>query len=316
MRAVITLHHFTLPRDAAAAGGWADERLIDRFARYSAECVRRLDRPGALWATLNEPSVLSLMGYVSGEWPPGGGGMLQGWRALAHQLRAHAAAREAIRAAAPEARVGIVLNAPLLEAGGARTLLDKAAAAAQDWCFLGCVVHALRTGLLAPPLLSKRARVPELAGSLDWLGVNYYGRYQVLFDPRAPAFGRHDQRGSIRSEHADWGQIFPQGLTRQLMRLSELKIPVYVTENGVCDSADLLRPRYLLDHVAAVHDAIRLGADVRGYFHWSLIDNFEWAEGYSAKFGLLEIDRNTQRRTPRESAALYARICRANRVDI
>src|SRR5207248_1640132 len=152
-------------------------------------------------------AVLSLMGYVLGQWPPGGGGILRGWGALANQLRAHAAAREAIRAAAPDARVGIVLNAPLLEASGARAPLDAAFARVQDWCFLGCVVHALRTGLLTPPLLAREARVPGLAGSLDWLGVNYYGRYDVKFDPRAPGLSRHVQRGSIRTEHSDWGQI-------------------------------------------------------------------------------------------------------------
>jgi beta-glucosidase len=104
-------------------------------------------------------------------------------------------------------------------------------------------------------------------------------------------------------------------LTRQLLRLSRLGVPLYVTENGIRDGEDALRPSFLREHVAAVHEAIRFGADVRGYFHWSLVDNFEWAEGWVPRFGLQELDRRTQRRTPRPSAALYAGICRANGLE-
>ncbi len=312
LRAVVTLNHFALPRWAAAQGGWAGEAMVARFARYAAECARRLGSKVALFATLNEPSVLALVGYGLGHWPPGKTNLAEGCRALANMLRAHAAAREAMRTAAPHALVGLVLNAPLLDPARPRSVLDRAAAAAQDFFMTGAIVHALQTGLLVPPLLSARALVPGLRGSLDWLGVNYYGRYEVQFDPAAPALFRHVQRGSIKSGRSDWGQVAPRGLTRQLVRLSALRVPLYVTENGVRDEADLIRPRYLVDHVAAVHDALRSGADVRGYFHWSLIDNFELAEGWSSKFGLIELDRRTGRRTVRESARVFERICRAN----
>jgi beta-glucosidase/6-phospho-beta-glucosidase/beta-galactosidase len=116
----------------------------------------------------------------------------------------------------------------------------------------------------------------------------------------------------VKTEHVDWGTPYPEGLTRLLVRLSALGRPLFVTENGVCDGADVVRPRYLVDHVRAVHEAIAQGVDVRGYFHWSLLDNFEWAEGYAAPFGLIAIDRATGTRTRRPSARIFERIAREN----
>jgi beta-glucosidase len=159
--------------------------------------------------------------------------------------------------------------------------------------------------------------VEGLRESLDWVGLNYYGRFRVRFDPGKPAllFGAHVQPNTVRTEHVDWGQPAPAGLTALLVRFSRtLGVPAYVTENGVFDPTDAVRQRYLVDHVRAVRDAIDLGADVRGYFHWSLLDNFEWAEGYTTPFGLVAVDRATGARTPRPSARIYERICRDNAV--
>lgn len=301
---MVTVSHFTLPRWLAARGGWAANAAPGLFARYAAECARRLGSRVSLWATLNEPSVLSLMGYVRGDWPPGRGGVALAYRALANQLRGHADARAAMKETG--ARVGLVINAPLLDPADPASMADRAAAGAQDWMFTGAVLHALRTGLFVPPMVSPRSRVPGLEGGVDFLGLNYYGRYAVRFP------GRHVHEPSVRTERNDWGQIAPSGLARQLLRLWDLRVPLYVTENGVMDAADALRPRYLVDHVAAVGEAIRLGADVRGYFHWTLVDNFEWAEAWNPSFGLFALDRVTQRRTARPSAAVFEGICRAN----
>lgn len=163
----------------------------------------------------------------------------------------------------------------------------------------------------------RRKHLPELRGALDWIGVNYYGRYRVVFDPRAGGelFGRRLADQTVHTPWTDWGEIHPPGLTHQLLRVARFGVPIYVTENGVYDNTDAVRPGFIVDHVRAVHAAIQRGADVRGYFHWSLIDNFEWAEGWSTHFGLLALDRATQARRPRESAAVYAAICRANGIS-
>ncbi len=313
LRTMVTLNHFTLPRWAAAGGSWLDEALPQRLGALSAECARVLGDQVDLWATINEPNVLALMGYAAGQWPPGHRRVDRALRAMANLLRAHVESYRAVHRERPDAQVGLVLSLPFIEAARSQHALDRAAAFTQDWLFNGVWLWALEHGRLPWPLSLRRPVVPGLARSFDWLGVNYYGKMETRFDPRAVdrLFGRHVQEPTVRNAFADWGQIHPPGLAAQLRRLASLGAPVYVTENGVFDNEDQLRPRYLLEHVAAVRDVLAEGVDVRGYFHWSLVDNFEWAEGWATHFGLLALDRRTQERRPRRSAKIYAQLCRS-----
>jgi beta-glucosidase len=313
MTTMVTLYHFTLPRWAAAAGGWMWDELPARFERFCERCAARLAPLVDLWVTINEPGVLAYMSYGGPFWPPGLGSVRAGLSALAALMRAHALGYWAVHRMVTKARVGLVINAPLFEPARAWHPLDRLAAWAQDWGMTGAVMEALRRGFLVPPLAAVPVRVRGLARSVDFLGLNYYGRMAVQFDPRAQTpLGRHVQEPTTRTEWADWGQICPRGLTEQLVRLGKLGVPLYVTENGLYDNEDDKRPRFVVDHVRAVADAIGRGTDVRGYFHWSLVDNFEWAEGWSTRFGLIALDRETGKRTPRRSARVYASICRAN----
>jgi beta-glucosidase len=306
----VTLHHFTLPRWLAAKGGFGDEVSVDRFARFAAHAVEKLGALVPMWATFNEPSVYAMMSFGGTKWPPGRGSPFDQITVLSRLLRAHAAAVRAIRARVPDASIGIVLNAPAFDPARPERRRDRAVTFAQDHAFTGVVLQALATGTLRFPLAIVPRSVDGLRGSFDWLGLNYYGRYVVRFDPRAAAllFGEHVQENGIRHGEVDWGEPSPEGLTRLLLRFAALGKPVYVTENGVFDPTDLVRRRYLVDHVAAMRAAIARGADVRGYFHWSLLDNFEWAEGYATPFGLIEVDRTTGERRPRESARVYQRL--------
>ncbi len=316
MEPVVTLHHFTLPRWAAKVGGWANRVVVQRFAALAAQCARRLGDLVTMWCTINEPAVLVYNAYAGRQWPPGVGRFDVGLRALRHLLLAHAAAYQAIHDVQPGARVGLVFNMPLLEPFRPGHPLDRLVAFWQDWLFNEVKVRAVREGRLVPPLAVPARRVTGLRGACDFVGLNYYGRYAVKFDPLAPGalFGRHVQEPTVRLGRTDWGQIAPEGLTKHLLRLRSLDRPLYVTENGVCDPFDVVRPRFLVEHVRAVHRAIQAGADVRGYFHWSLVDNFEWAEGWSARFGLIALNPFTQERRPRRSAEIYAHICRTNSV--
>jgi len=171
--------------------------------------------------------------------------------------------------------------------------------------------------VFVPPLAFPLQPAFQVQGSCDFVGLNYYGRYLVRFDVTATDdfFGRHVQQPTVRLGNTDWGQVYPEGLTRQLLRLRALGVPLYVTENGVCDNLDAVRPGHIVEHVRAVHRAIQRGADVRGYFHWSLVDNFEWVEGWSARFGLIAVNPFTQERRLRASAEVYAEICRTNSVE-
>ncbi len=311
---LLTINHFTLPRWVAKLGGWTHENLPALFEGLAERAARELGDHVALWATINEPMILAYMAYGGTRWPPGRGSLSACFLAARRMLDAHALAYAAIHRVLPSARVGLVLNLPFF-APARDHALDRAVTAAQDWAFNGAMLHALERGVLLPPL----ALVPKRCdahGTLDWVGLNYYGRYDVRFDPRAATqlFGRHVQEGTIRTDETDWGRPWPAGMSAQLGRLASLGVPLYVTENGICDASDRLRPRYLVEHVAELDRLRRTGLDVRGYFHWSLVDNFEWAEGWTARFGLFELDRDTLSRTARPSASIYAAICAAGGV--
>lgn len=316
LKVVLTLNHFTLPRWVSKLGGWTHTNLPALFEGYAARAAQELGEHAHLLATMNEPSVLAYMGYAGDRWPPGRASLVACFVAVRRMLEAHARAYRAIHRVLSRPRVGIVLNCPSFNPADRTRPLDRLAAFAQDWAFSGAVIHALREGTLLFPLALAPVTAPSIARSVDWVGLNYYGRYDVRFDPTAigAAFGRHVQEGSIQTEHNDWGAPSPEGMVEQLRRLSKLGVPLYVTENGMFDNEDTRRPRYLVDHLRALAGAKREGLDVRGYFAWSLVDNFEWAEGWSTRFGLLALDRATQARTPRTSAAIYERICRARAV--
>lgn len=311
LRMAVTAHHFTLPRWLADRGAWLSEETVERFVRYCAECGRRLGDLVDLWITMNEPSILAYQGYAGTQWPPGKGDPAAAFRAIRLMLLAHAEGARALRRAHLSAKVGLVHNAPLFQPAR-RSVVDRTLARLQDWSITGMILRALDTGWLLPPMASRPQRVPELVASVDFLGLNFYGRYLVRFDPKDEDnfYGAHVQPDTIATEHTDWGQPWPEGLTRQLARMAELGVPVYVTENGVYDNTDERRQRLLVAYLRAVHAAIEDGVDVRGYFFWSLLDNFEWAEGWRTHFGLVAVDRQTGERRPRPSAERYARICR------
>jgi len=304
----LTLQHFSLPRWAAQRGGWAWPALPTLFRAYAARCAREFGGLVELWSTLNEPSVLAHGAYLGRRWPPGLGQWKAYRDALTGMLIAHAAGYEALKESLPSARVGLVLAMPCYDPRRLKRR-DRCVAKVHDWIFNGNVLEALRTGVVWPPTSLRPIRIQGLADAFDWLGLNYYGRYRVRFSPRAykAAFGRHVQDDPIRTASSDWGDVYPEGLTRQLQRLARFGVPLYVTENGVFGSE---QAAYLREHVDAVAAALRAGVDVRGYFWWTLVDNFEWAEGWQTPFGLLALDRETQARSPRPVAELLARICR------
>ncbi len=311
---LVTLNHFTLPHWIADHGAWLSPNIIPAITRFARACATRLGGMVERWATLNEPSLVALMGYAEYRWPPGLRDPRAFGPALTNMLRAHVAMTRAVKAVRPDDAVGLVLNMPVFDPAR-ESLADRGLAWLQDQAVSGVVLRALETGRMWPPI-GLGQRIEGLVGSADWLGLNYYGRYAVRASIRAygQAFGAHVQSDSVRIGDTDWGQPYPEGLLRGLRRLAPLGVPLLVTENGMQTDDDARRARYLRSHVAAVRDALTEGLDVRGYFHWSLVDNFEWAEGWRPRFGLLALDLETGERTPRPSAEVFARICRNNGV--
>jgi beta-glucosidase len=306
----VTVHHFTLPMWFAMRGGFAERANLRFFERH---CGRLADEFGArvrFWNTINEPAVYATMGYLAGIFPPGTTDLRAYARVMRHILMAHAIAYHTLKAAHPEARVGLVKNLPVFNPADPNSLLDRRAAAFQDRAFNGFMLEALRTGRLARPLGDGKV-FPGLAGSTDFWGVNFYNQCLCSWtSPLRPTIAAPGERAC----QLGWTP-YPVGLYKDLLRVSGFGLPIYVTENGIGTEDDPWRCAFLLEHLRQVHAAIGEGADVRGFFHWSLLDNFEWADGYHSQFGLVEVDRATFARRPKPSFDLYGKIAAANAIE-
>ena len=318
IRPFVCLHHFTNPRWLEAKGAFLAEDAVARFERYVERAVEALSDLCSDWLTFNEPNVYGSFGYVLGEFPPGKtGDFLSYARTLAAMLRAHAAAYRVLHRRLPSANVGFTVNiqrfAPDRPAHVGDRLLTRATRATFNSSFL--------RGLSGRPLGWIGRLCPgidDVADTYDFVGFNHYGWMNVRFEPKnakvgfidlkTPAGMREGDRGST----SGYGGFDPRALALIAQELASMGKPIYVMEHGVPDRADRLRPWLLARAAAALHGAIKGGLDVRGYFHWTLVDNFEWAEGWGLRFGLVELDPRTQARTPRKSAALYSAIARAN----
>lgn len=314
---MVTLHHFTNPRWLEAKGGWLHAETPRVFARFVAHVVAQLGDLCELWCTINEPTIYVAMSYIYGHWPPGRTNMFTARQVLVSLLKGHAAAVVAVHAAGSRHRVGIVHNLHLVDPSTPRTS-DVLIAKLSDIIANDVVLSALRSGRIVPPFGSAAREYAGMRDN-DFIGLNYYSRSWVTFDLRRPRelFSRsytpdYVEQSDLNSQGRSYGEIYPDGLYRSLRRLAHLKLPIYITETGLPDHDDDQRPRFILSHLAAVHKAIQEGVDVRGVFLWSLIDNFEWSEGWELRFGLYALDQRTGERRLRPSGALYGIIARAN----
>jgi beta-glucosidase len=323
MKPLVTLHHFTDPLWFADRGGFANESNIRYFIRYVTHVVQSLQDVCDFWLTINEPNVYAFMGYVLGSYPPGKHNMGRGLYVLRNLMQAHVEAFYAIRRLQPGAEIGYCLDYRLFDPASSLSPLDTAIAAVQDTFFNWASLQAAETGRFTFPLNMILSPVAHASGARDYHGVNYYTRDIVRFDPTRPVelFGkRYVQPGAVHNDpglEENFGEIYAEGIYRVLKgvyRSTRGNKPLYITENGFSDSLDDRRPRAILEHLAMAHRAIREGVPVGGYFYWTLVDNFEWTEGWGAHFGLIELDPYSQERTPRPSASMYGEICRANAI--
>lgn len=312
----LCLHHFTNPLWVEDDGGWENPIIVARFTAYARAVAHHLGDLCDTWLTLNEPLVYLGQGWIRGAWPPHRQHPLLARRVFRHLLDAHAAAYHAIKELFPSAQVSMAKA--IRRFGPARQghPADQAAAWLRRYLYEDLWFAATVQGRLLSPLGFGQT-VAHLGHTLDFIGINYYARQQIRFspDPRR-VFGREEH--ALGAELSDAGgrgpysQLDPDGLAAAVRYAARFGKPIYVTENGLPDADDDQRPRWLLAYLAALQTEIAAGADVRGYFHWTLVDNFEWNEGWSLRFGLIALDPHTQTRTPRPSAALYSAIARAN----
>ncbi|NLH49700.1 MAG: glycoside hydrolase family 1 protein [Myxococcales bacterium] len=303
----VTVHHFTLPLWFAHRGGFAVKDNLRHFERYCGLLAGEFGSRVRFWNTINEPSIYAMMSYLFGYFAPGEKSPRLFRLVMQNILAAHAVAYHALKRAHPENQIGLVKNIPYYTPFNPRHPLDKLAAAQHDWLYNAFVIEGIRTGRRHLPLGDGKV-LPGLAGSVDFWGLNYYNQSRCKwYWPLATinAGERH------RMTQTAWAP-YPPGLKQNLLRLASFGLPLYVTENGLATDDDPWRCAYLIEHLRQVHEAIAAGADVRGYFYWSLLDNFEWEDGWFPKFGLIGCDPQTRERRPKPSAELYGQIAAAN----
>jgi len=313
---MVTLHHFTNPLWFAERGGWERDDAAGVFARFVERVVPSLAEFTDLWCTVNEPVGWAFSAYVSGIWPPGRRSVRRAMKALTHMLRGHAAAYRIIHQVQAGAQVGFANYFRLFDPAHANSPLDRLVATRQHRFVNTSFIDGAATGRVRA--LPWVVNVPEAARTLDFVGVNYYTRDMVSFDLRRPKqfFGRNFPAPGAPVSDGGYGEIYPEGLSRVLRLAARYGKPIFITENGLPDDDDHRRPAFIIDHLSQVWRAIQEGVPVRGYYHWSLVDNFEWVRGWSLKFGLISVDPATQARTLRPSAHLYKEICRTGTITL
>jgi beta-glucosidase len=291
---MVTLLHFTLPQWVAQQGGLLAKDFPDWFAEFTREAARHFGGQVTLWCTINEPNVQMVKGYLDGSWPPGkkmaNADAATAFRAL---LAAHTKAAAVLHREVPGAQVGVAQHLVYFEPRWAMNPLDWMVAGmsadAFNWAFYDAIATG-RARLDAPGFPKLDEPVEGLAGSADFFGMNYYRRGLMSLDFGWPGYVKQeDPKDGVRND-LGWG-VYPEGLL-QLLRESwrRYKLPIYITENGMADSQGTARVQFLDDHLYAVGLALQEGIPVKGYFHWSLVDNFEWAEGYEPRFGLYRVE--------------------------
>jgi beta-glucosidase len=297
---MVTLHHFSSPTWFARRGGWAAPGAETAWLRFVGVVARALGDLVSFWCTLNEPNVYAYQGWVAGEFPPGRRGDRAGmYRVLQNMRRAHSSAYELLHGLTPGAAVGLAHERWLLKPADAASRSDRDAVSSAD-------VLMERW-----PLESGRlVRVVESPG--DYIGLNHYSGGLVAADPDVSG-GRIRCFNPPGLHESDLGWVIePRWLRDCLEELRGLDRPIYITENGLAAEDDARRSEFLRGMLSELHEAVSSGIDVRGYFHWSSLDNFEWSRGYSAPFGLIRVDWATQERTVKPSGLLYGRIARTN----
>ena len=342
-----TLFHWDLPQALQDQGGWASRDVALRFADYAAVVAEALGDRVQRWITLNEPLVVSHLGYRVGVHAPGLTDMAAAAASTHHLLLGHGLATAAVRAAVPGAEVGITLNlTPVLVApnqNGSTGLLERArrvADATHNGVFLEPVLFGrypqdAPAEILPPAELVRDGDMETISAPIDFLGVNYYRPQHLRAGDQANLRRREFEPlpgteagvveyypDGLELTNMEW-LIDPDGLYELLVRLSKDApgLPLYITENGRAAEDylnpegkvdDLERIKYLHQHLHACARAVRDGVNLAGYYVWSLLDNFEWAYGYQKRFGIIYVDFATGRRVPKASASFYASVASAN----
>jgi beta-glucosidase len=344
IKTFVSLFHFCLPLWLSKKGGWHNEAAVHEFDAFAELVANEYKGLVDYWVTINEPLAYAYQGYIVGNWPPGSKASYAGaFTVIRNMLEAHGAAYHTIHSKDPHALVSFTMHWRPFPAQNELNPLDRMVSFFRNSIFNHIFPTAAATGLLEFPfpftlsdLVQKiSGYIPVAKDTMDFLGINYYTLTPCSFKWAFPVdlFGIGTDVDRAGFNPLNW-ESYPQGLYDVLIKeMPRYKFdgkgnerPIIITENGYADmfSADLIegdwslnddeRTKYLHEHLVAVHRAIKSGANVTGYLHWSLLDNFEWAEGLRMRFGLVRVAFPTQERTFRKSAGFYSQIARQNAI--
>jgi beta-glucosidase len=293
IKTMVTLWHSTNPIWLSEKGGWTNPKTPIFFRNYVAFTVKELDAYVDLWVTVNEPMISASHSYLLGKFPPQRKNDFLGCaRAIRNFAVAHRLSYAAIKKVNPQAPVTFVENYSFTEAYDTALPLNEIAVYVWNY-------------------MRNRMFLEYNKRYIDYLGVNYYFHERLRLGRIWPFISVENENKQL----SDLGwEIYPQGLYEVLIGLKKYSLPIYITENGIADKADSLRADFIKQHLQSVQEAIADGADVRGYLYWSLLDNFEWADGFVPRFGLLEMDFEKVSYRIRPSASAYAAICKDNKL--
>lgn len=316
MEPVVTVFHYTLPQWLAEKGGLEHPEFERYFERFTARVAAEYGTRVRWWITFNEPVVQAFKGWILGQWPPGKmNDFAAALRVMRTMLRSHVRAYHAIHAARPDAMVSVAKHALALSPCNPKSRLDRLSVRVREYLFNNLFLDALHTGALRVPGLFWE-RLPQ-AQTLDFIGLNYYTRDFV----KNTGFSLPgllgdlctlEHHGSIGKRNELGWEIYPEGMAHFLMTYQRYKKPILITENGLPTNRDDDRWTFLFLHLWQIARAINDGAPIVGYLHWSLLDNYEWADGFKARFGLIGVDYATRERTVRDSARKLADVIRRN----
>lgn len=315
IRPFVTLHHFTNPQWFEAKGGFAGPQSVGLFQRFTQRVIGALGDLCRDWTTFNEPNVYVSLGYFLGEFPPGKKGrVLESAQVTKHLCLAHAAAYRTIHSLQKEASVGWAQHYVVFKPRRPDSSMDRWLCGFIQRRFNNNFAESIQSGRAPFPLNKFGQNLPEVKDTCDYVGINYYSRLRVGFEPRSlkTLFVRisvppHKPQGDSGIE-VPYGEVYPEGLRQAVEHFTSFEKPIYILENGVPDREDRIRPWAIESIVEQMHTLLAEGIDLRGYFHWTLADNFEWNEGWHLRFGLYELDPATQVRKPRASAQVYERM--------
>ena len=311
----ITLHHFTEPIWWNKEGSLLSKKSshLKHFEFYVETVAKAFSDLPIVWNTINEPDIVASIGYFLGTFPPGAKSIRKSIKALNTLLLMHGIAYQTIKKVKPESKVGLVKNMIYALPYNKRSRMDRFLSKFVDYSLNGATLRALRTGKLYSSLVRSKKSIKQT----DFIGLNYYNF--VLVSRKLPDLtisARPETDKKYLCEGLAW-EPYPEGLLHNLRRLKKEfpNKPIYITENGIGTNDDSWRQQYLVHHLMKVQQAIQEGINIRGFFEWSLLDNFEWAEGYTSRFGLYGVDFKTQKRIKHGSVDLYAHIAQTNSLD-